>query len=99
MSRSTGFVEIYDSTLRDGAQARGISYSVEDKLLIARKLDELGVQYIEGGWPNRTWRERTPTRTSRFWVLRGRLNEASRRRGEGAVIEPHIVARLFVWYT
>jgi len=54
MSRSTGFVEIYDSTLRDGAQARGISYSVEDKILIARKLDELGVQYIEGGWPNRT---------------------------------------------
>jgi 2-isopropylmalate synthase len=47
-------VEIYDSTLRDGAQAEGIAYSLEDKLLIARRLDELGVDYIEGGWPNPT---------------------------------------------
>ena len=47
-------VEIYDSTLRDGAQAEGIAYSLEDKLLIARRLDELGVHYIEGGWPNPT---------------------------------------------
>jgi 2-isopropylmalate synthase len=47
-------IEIYDSTLRDGAQAEGISYSLEDKLLIARRLDLLGVHYIEGGWPNPT---------------------------------------------
>ena len=47
-------IEVYDSTLRDGAQAEGISYSLEDKLLIARRLDELGVHYIEGGWPNPT---------------------------------------------
>ena len=47
-------VEIYDSTLRDGAQAEGIAYSLEDKLLIARRLDALGVDYIEGGWPNPT---------------------------------------------
>jgi len=47
-------VEIYDSTLRDGAQAEGIAYSLEDKLLIARHLDEIGVHYIEGGWPNPT---------------------------------------------
>ena len=47
-------IEIYDSTLRDGAQAEGISYSLEDKLLIARRLDRLGVHYIEGGWPNST---------------------------------------------
>ena len=44
-------VEVFDTTLRDGAQREGISYSVEDKLRIARKLDELGVTYIEGGWP------------------------------------------------
>lgn len=50
----TNHVDIYDSTLRDGAQAQGITYSVDDKLLIAHRLDELGVQYIEGGWPNRT---------------------------------------------
>ena len=47
-------IEVYDSTLRDGAQAEGISYSLEDKLLIARRLDALGVDYIEGGWPNPT---------------------------------------------
>ncbi len=44
-------VELYDTTLRDGAQREGISLSVKDKLKIAEKLDELGVDYIEGGWP------------------------------------------------
>ncbi|HBH96859.1 MAG TPA: citramalate synthase, partial [Candidatus Omnitrophica bacterium] len=44
-------VELYDTTLRDGAQTEGISYSVSDKLRIAEKLDQLGVPFIEGGWP------------------------------------------------
>ncbi len=44
-------VEIYDTTLRDGAQAEGISFSVADKLKIAHRLDEFGIHYIEGGWP------------------------------------------------
>jgi 2-isopropylmalate synthase len=44
-------VELYDTTLRDGTQMEGISLSVEDKLKITRKVDELGVHYIEGGWP------------------------------------------------
>ena len=44
-------VQIYDTTLRDGAQAEGISFSVADKLKIARHLDEFGVDFIEGGWP------------------------------------------------
>jgi 2-isopropylmalate synthase len=44
-------VKLYDTTLRDGAQSEGISFSVVDKLHIAKKLDELGVHYIEGGWP------------------------------------------------
>ena len=44
-------IELYDTTLRDGAQGEGISLSVDDKLKIARKLDDLGVNYIEGGWP------------------------------------------------
>lgn len=42
---------IYDTTLRDGAQRAGISFSVHDKVNIARRLDEFGVHYIEGGWP------------------------------------------------
>jgi 2-isopropylmalate synthase len=44
-------VQIYDTTLRDGAQREGISFSVIDKVHIVQKLDELGVHYIEGGWP------------------------------------------------
>lgn len=42
---------VYDTTLRDGSQAAGVSFSVEDKLSIAKRLDELGFDYIEGGWP------------------------------------------------
>jgi len=44
-------LEIYDTTLRDGSQQEGISLTVNDKLRIARLLDELGVAFIEGGWP------------------------------------------------
>ncbi|ULL14662.1 citramalate synthase [Paenibacillus sp. H1-7] len=44
-------VKIFDTTLRDGTQGEGISLSVEDKMKIARKLDSLGIHYIEGGWP------------------------------------------------
>ncbi|MDH3539554.1 MAG: citramalate synthase [Acidimicrobiia bacterium] len=44
-------VEIYDTTLRDGTQLEGISLTVEEKLRVAALLDELGVHYIEGGWP------------------------------------------------
>jgi len=42
---------LYDTTLRDGSQAEGISFSLPDKLRIAERLDKLGIQYIEGGWP------------------------------------------------
>src|SRR4030066_502011 len=44
-------VKLYDTTLRDGAQQEGISFAVADKLKIAQKLDELGIHFIEGGWP------------------------------------------------
>jgi 2-isopropylmalate synthase len=44
-------VKIYDTTLRDGAQAEDVAFSVDDKVKIAKKLDALGVHYIEGGWP------------------------------------------------
>ncbi|NPA17453.1 citramalate synthase [Persephonella sp.] len=44
-------VFIYDTTLRDGTQAEGVSVSVEDKLRITEKLDDFGIHYIEGGWP------------------------------------------------
>jgi len=44
-------VQLYDTTLRDGTQEEGISFSVEDKLKICQKLDELGIDFVEGGWP------------------------------------------------
>src|SRR5450432_2032138 len=44
-------VDVYDTTLRDGTQREGISYTLEDKLRIAEHLDEFGVTFIEGGWP------------------------------------------------
>lgn len=44
-------IYLYDTTLRDGAQTQGVDFSVEDKRLIATLLDELGIDYIEGGWP------------------------------------------------
>jgi 2-isopropylmalate synthase len=46
-----GTFHVYDTTLRDGAQQEGLSLSVQDKLVIARHLDDLGVSFIEGGWP------------------------------------------------
>jgi 2-isopropylmalate synthase len=44
-------IQAYDTTLRDGTQGEGVSFSVEDKLAIAQRLDQLGIHYIEGGWP------------------------------------------------
>ncbi|MCD6166865.1 citramalate synthase [bacterium] len=48
---ATNEIKIYDTTLRDGAQGEGIAFSVEDKVRIAQRLDEFGLDYIEGGWP------------------------------------------------
>ena len=50
-SGETPLVEVYDTTLRDGTQREGISYTLEDKLRIAEHLDAFGVAFIEGGWP------------------------------------------------
>ena len=44
-------IRLFDTTLRDGTQGEGISISVDDKLKVAEALDELGIHYIEGGWP------------------------------------------------
>src|SRR6056297_59126 len=45
-------ISIYDTTLRDGTQAEEVHFSTEDKIRVAKKLDELGIDYIEGGWPS-----------------------------------------------
>jgi 2-isopropylmalate synthase len=51
MTMQTDAFHVFDTTLRDGAQREGITYSVADKLAVARLLDQLGVGFIEGGWP------------------------------------------------
>ncbi|HEX6230663.1 MAG TPA: citramalate synthase [Actinomycetota bacterium] len=55
--RDAPAVELYDTTLRDGAQGTGFSYSIEDRLRILHKLDQLGVPYVEGGWPGANHRD------------------------------------------
>ncbi len=47
----TRLVKVYDTTLRDGAQGEGIAFSLEDKIRIAKRLDQMGIHYVEGGWP------------------------------------------------
>src|SRR5215212_11272067 len=44
-------IQIYDTTLRDGSQGEGVNFSLQDKLLITQRLDDLGVDFIEGGYP------------------------------------------------
>ena len=58
-------VWIYDTTLRDGAQREGLSLSLDDKLKLARRLDQLGVPFIEGGWPGAN-----PKDVKFFWALK-----------------------------
>ena len=48
---SSDRVYLFDTTLRDGAQTQGVDFTVADKAAIARALDRLGIDYIEGGWP------------------------------------------------
>ncbi|MGD8238030.1 MAG: citramalate synthase [Armatimonadota bacterium] len=62
-------VQVFDTTLRDGCQAEEVAFSVHDKLEIARRLDAVGVDYIEGGWPNET----NPRDTEFFQEARERL--------------------------
>jgi 2-isopropylmalate synthase len=52
MTKGATLIELYDTTLRDGTQGEHITLSVQDKLLIAEKLDEFGMDFIEGGWPS-----------------------------------------------
>ncbi|PSF37308.1 citramalate synthase [Aphanothece hegewaldii CCALA 016] len=61
---SANKILLYDTTLRDGAQREGISLSLEDKIKIARKLDDLGIPFIEGGWPGAN-----PRDVQFFWKL------------------------------
>lgn len=82
-------VYIYDSTLRDGSQARGVDFGVADKQAIALELDKLGIDYIEGGWPGAN-----PTDDA-FFAARPKLKHAklsafgmTRKSGRSAANDP-----------
>ncbi len=65
MAQQRDTIYIYDTTLRDGAQRESLALSIEDKLRIARRLDALGVPFIEGGWPGAN-----PKDVQFFWQLK-----------------------------
>ncbi|MCF8043401.1 MAG: citramalate synthase [Desulfarculaceae bacterium] len=71
MPKEKTTVELYDTTLRDGTQAEGFVLSPEDKLKVARRLDRLGVAYIEGGWPG------SNPRDQEFFARAGELELAN----------------------
>jgi 2-isopropylmalate synthase len=88
-------VYLFDTTLRDGAQTQGVDFSVEDKRVIARALDKLGVAYIEGGWPGAN-----PT-DSEFFAAKPALKRArfvafgmTKRPGRSAENDPGLAAIL-----
>ncbi len=92
----TDAFHIYDTTLRDGAQQEGLSLTVADKLAIARRLDEFGVGFIEGGWPGAI-----PKDTEFFRRARGELDlrhaqlaafGSTRRAGTAAADDPQVAA-------
>jgi len=90
-------IELYDTTLRDGTQMEGISLSVEDKLKIARKLDELGVHYIEGGWPGSNPKDAEFFARARSLVLRNaRLAAFGSTRRAGSSAESDLNLRALV---
>src|SRR5439155_1496677 len=73
-------IEIYDTTLRDGTQGHGITFSVADKLRIAERLDAFGVAYVEGGWPGSNPRDIEV------------FDEGGRRRGDAGRYERRVAA-------
>ncbi|MGE5767207.1 MAG: citramalate synthase, partial [Bacteroidota bacterium] len=86
-------VYLFDSTLRDGAQTQGVDFTVPDKVAIARALDKLGVDYVEGGWPGANptddafFADPPPFKTSRFVAF-----GMTRRPGRSAENDPGLAA-------
>jgi 2-isopropylmalate synthase len=90
-------IEIYDTTLRDGTQGAGVEFSAEDKLRCARALDQLGVDFIEGGWPGSNPRDMEFFRLAREVPWRGAHLVAfgsTRRAGLEAHADPNLQALL-----
>ena len=99
---------LFDTTLRDGCQARGIDFSVADKVAIARALDEMGIDYIEGGWPGanptdnaffESFPERRHARSVAFGMTRRGGRSASNDPGLNAVLDAETDASCLVGKT
>jgi len=90
-------IEIYDTTLRDGAQGEGINFSAVDKLRIADRLDTFGVHYIEGGWPgsNPKDMEFFQQASRRKWK-RAKIAAFSMTRRKGVAVEKDELMRLIL---
>ncbi|MFQ5786865.1 MAG: citramalate synthase [Thermodesulfobacteriota bacterium] len=93
-------VNIYDVTLRDGTQGENIAFSIHDKIRIASKLDELGVHYIEGGWPGSNERDEGFFKEARKLKLRkskitafGSTRRANNKPGEDGNIKALLKAQ------
>lgn len=84
---ATSDLVLYDTTLRDGMQGYGMQLSLEQKLRVARRLDELGIPYIEGGWPGAN-----PRDTAVFNSLGRQPLERARLAAFGATCRPHAAA-------
>ena len=90
-------IEIYDTTLRDGSQGEGVSFSLEDKLLIARRLLELGFDYVEGGYPLSNDKDaQFFARAAREQIGKGRIAAfgMTRRKGVSPADDPGMKALL-----
>ena len=77
-------IQVYDTTLRDGSQMEGISFSVEDKVKIARRLDAFGMDFIEGGWPGAA-----PKDTEFFARMKGVSLRGAKLVAFGSTRRPH----------
>ena len=90
-------IQIYDTTLRDGSQGEGVSLSLHDKLLITQRLDSLGFDYIEGGYPLSNEKDAQYFQRVRELDLRHAKVCAfgmTRRKGIAAVDDPGMIALL-----
>ena len=88
-------IKLYDSTLRDGAQTKGVNFSLDDKIKIFNILCEIGLDYIEGGWPganptdDKFFKTVKPSRVSKlvaFGMMRKKGKSASNDPGLNSVI-------------
>src|SRR3990172_2025647 len=90
-------IKIYDTTLRDGTQGEGVSFSMEDKVRLVTRLDALGLHYIEGGWPGSNPKDLRFFRRMQDVALKGAKLAAfsmTRRAGGTAEADPNMQALL-----